>query len=241
MAEMSERRGDVGRCGLGKVLAGKDAGAHEQERDPRVVAVAGTVAGGIGRRRPISPRDDQQVAATTRIVAVRERSLEGAAGAAATRDRLRAEDLRDTFDRSDSAHDVLERVGPCEELVVDSPREVEILLFELSDVWPRAEPPTRGLLGGCDDVIDRNASRVEPLSHTVLGNRHHAMIGRQSDDVAVGPYRPIEMVEQSAQGAIQPDQSILYLVAARTEMGSGPIEGREADREIIRRPTLAKL
>ena len=75
----------------------------------------------------------------------------------------------------------------------------------------------------------------------VLGNRHDAVIGRQRDDVAVGPYRQIEMVEQSAQGAIQPDQNVLHLVAARTEMVSSPIECREADREIIRRPTLAKL
>ncbi len=75
----------------------------------------------------------------------------------------------------------------------------------------------------------------------MLGNWHGAVIGRQRNDVAVGPYRRIEMVEQSAQGAIQPDQNVLHLVAARTEMVSGPIEGREADREIIRRPTLAKL
>ena len=66
-----------------------------------------------------------------------------------------------------------------------------------------------------------------------IGDLRDAVIRAQADDVVAGADGLVEMIEQPADRAVEPDEHVLDFVAARPEDMADAVDGRKADAEEV--------
>ena len=128
-----------------------------------------------------------------------------------------------------------------ERLLLRGGREIDLRVFDADDVLAGSERSCKRLVGHLAQLLGRQATARKARGSPRLGHRRHAVIGAQTQDVAVAADLAVERVEQVAHRPIEPRERVLHLVAVWSERVSDVVERREADAKEVDRVALAQL